>query len=133
MANAVGEGLASEGVKYSMVHAAVSDRNDIVTDVFQAKAIILGCPTFNQGILPTMAPILEDLKGLKFQNKIGAAFASYGWSGESLSILEEHLSRCKFTQAAPGVKIKWRPTEADKKRCYQMGELVARQINQQPI
>ena len=36
-------------------------------------------------------PVLEDLKGLKFQSKIGAAFGSYGWSGESVKIIEEHL------------------------------------------
>ena len=76
-----------------MFHMAVSDRNDVITEVFKAKAVIVGSPTFNQGVLPTIAPILEDLRGLKFQNKIGAAFGTYGWSGESVKIIEEHLKQ----------------------------------------
>jgi flavorubredoxin len=89
---------------------------------------MVGSPTFNQGVLPTMTPMLEDLRGLKFQNKIGAAFGSYGWSGEGLAILEEHLNRCKIRVVAEGVKAKWQPGEEDLGKCRELGQKVAQAI-----
>ena len=129
MAEAIGQGLAAKGVPYKALHVAVSDRNDVITEVFKAKAIIVGCPTFNQGVLPTITPILEDLKGLKFQNKIGAAFGSYGWSGEAVKIIEEHLNRCKIQLVDEGVRAKWQPKSDDLVRCRELGQKVAQAIS----
>jgi anaerobic nitric oxide reductase flavorubredoxin len=129
MAEAIGDGLAAEGVDYKLFHMAVSDRNDVITAIFGAKAIVIGSPTFNCGLLPTITPILEDLKGLKFQNKIGAAFGSYGWSGESVKIIEEHLGKCKIPVAADGVLAKWQPKAADLESCKKLGQKVAQEIN----
>lgn len=129
MAEAIGHGLAAEGVPYKLFHMAVSDRNDVITEVFKAKAIIVGSPTFNQGLLPTISPILEDLKGLRFQNKVGAAFGSYGWSGEAVQIIEEHLSRCKIPIVTEGVRAKWQPKLNDLVRCRELGQKVARIVS----
>jgi len=129
MAEAIGLGLAANGVPHKLFHMAVSDRNDVITEVFKAKAVIVGSPTFNQGVLPTLAPILEDLKGLKFKNKIGAAFGSYGWSGESVKIIEEHLSNSRIKLVAEGVRAKWQPKLDDLTKCRELGEKVAQAIN----
>jgi len=131
MAEAIGQGLAANDVPYKIFHMAVSDRNDVIAEVFKARAIIVGSPTFNQGVLPTITPILEDLKGLKFQNKIGAAFGSYGWSGESVKIIEEHLNRCKIQPVAEGVRAKWQPKTDDLAKCRELGQKVAQAVNDQ--
>jgi flavorubredoxin len=128
MAEAIGDGLTAEGIPHKIFYMPVSDRNDAITEVFKAKAVIIGSPTFNQGLLPTITPILEDLKGLRFQNKIGAAFGSYGWSGESVKIVEEHLGRCKITVVAQGVLAKWQPKADDLARCRDLGHTVARAV-----
>jgi len=128
MAEAIGDGMAVEGIQYKVFNAAVSDRNDVVAEIFKAKAVVLGSPTFNQGILPTIAPLLEDLRGLKFQNKIGAAFGTYGWSGESVGILEEHLKRCNIPVIAEGVKAKWQPRAEELVKCREFGQKIAQAI-----
>ena len=125
MAEAIGDGLASEGVSYKLFHMAVSDRNDVITEIFKTKAIIIGSPTLNQGILPTLTPILEDIRGLKFQNKIGAAFGTYGWSGEAVKLIEEQFQRCKIPVVAQGVRAKWQPKPAALAECVQLGRTVA--------
>jgi anaerobic nitric oxide reductase flavorubredoxin len=130
MAEAIGEGLSSENVPYKIFYMPTADRNDAVTEIFKAKAVILGSPTFNGGVLPTIAPILEDLKGLKFQKKIGAAFGCYGWSGESVKILEEHLAQCKIPLAGEGVRAKWQPKPEELSKCRELGSTVARAIKQ---
>jgi len=129
MAEAIGQGLAGSDIPYKLFHIAVSDRNDVITEVFKSKAVIIGSPTFNQGVLPTISPILEDLKGLKFQNKVGAAFGSYGWSGESVRIIEDHLYNCKIQLAAEGVRAKWQPKQDDLAKCKELGQKVAQVIN----
>lgn len=130
MAEAIGEGLAADSIPYKMFYLPTSDRNDVVAEIFKTKAIIIGSPTFNQGLLPTITPILEDIKGLKFQNKIGAAFGCYGWSGESVKILEEHLAQCKIPVVAAGVRAKWQPKSEELTKCRELGNTVAQAIKQ---
>jgi anaerobic nitric oxide reductase flavorubredoxin len=129
MAEAIGRGLSEGGVPSKLYNMAVSDRNDVNTEIFKAKAVIVGSPTFNNGLLPTIRPVLEDLRGLKFQNKIGAAFGTYGWSGESVGILEEYLKACKIPLAAESVKAKWQPKEEDLAKCVELGKKVAQAVN----
>ena len=128
MAEVIGEGLSAEGVTNKLFHMSISDRNDVIAEIFKAKAVVIGSPTLNNGLLPSVSPILEDLKGLKLQNKIGAAFGSYGWSGESVKLIEEHLAACKIPLVAKGVSAKWQPTGEDLKACFQLGQAVAREV-----
>lgn len=130
MAEAIGKGLAEKGIPYKVFNMAVSDRNDVNTEIFKTKAVIIGSPSFNQGLLPTIRPVLEDLKGLKFQNKIGAAFGSYGWSGECVQILEDHLKACKIPLAAEGVRAKWQPREDDLEKCRELGRKIGQAVGE---
>ncbi len=128
MAEAISEGLTAENVPSKLFHMAVTDRNDVITEVFKSKAIIIGSPTLNNGLLPTIAPILEDLKGLKFQSKVGAAFGCYGWSGESTAILEECLRQSKIAVVAEGIRAKWQPRPDDLSRCREFGRTIAQAV-----
>jgi anaerobic nitric oxide reductase flavorubredoxin len=130
MADAVAEGLRGEGVPYKIFRMPDADRNDVIAEIFSAKAVIIGSPTFNNGLLPSITPLLEDLKGLKFRNKIGAAFGSYGWSGESVKLIEEHLEQCKFPKAAEGVLAKWQPKPDDLAKCRELGARVGNAVKQ---
>ncbi len=81
MARSIVEGIDSEGVPARLYQMAVSDSSEAIRDCMLMKAIVVGSSTINRGMLPSLSPFLEDLKGLKPKNKIGAAFGSYGWSG----------------------------------------------------
>ncbi len=128
MGEAIGQGLAEKGVDHKLFHMACSDRNDVITEIFKSKAIIIGSPTLNNGLLPTISPIFEDVRGLKFKNKIGAAFGSYGWSGEGVKLIEERLSKFGIPIAAEGVRAKWQPTEDDLEACRELGRSMADKI-----
>ena len=107
---------------------SVSDRYDVLTEVFQSRAVIIGSPTLNNGVMPTITPILEDLRGLKFKNNVGAAFGSYGWSGESTKVIEDHLARCKIPVVASSVRAKWQPGQHDLSACEELGRTVAKAV-----
>ncbi len=128
MAQAIARGLENEGVKFKLFNMAVCDRNDVLTEVFKAKGIIIGSPALNNGLLPTIMPILEDLKGLKFKNKIGAAFGSYGWSGENVKLIEENLEKARIMVVQEGIKFKWQPTVEELEKCVEFGRAFAAKV-----
>ncbi|MFP4053631.1 MAG: flavodoxin domain-containing protein [Phycisphaerae bacterium] len=128
MAEAIGDGLRNAEVDYKLFHMAVSDRNNVITEIFQAGGLAIGSPTLNNGVLPTVAPILEDIKGLKFANKVTAAFGSYGWSGEGVKTIEQHLEDSKLPAAVEGVRAQWQPTEEDLAHCRRLGQEIGRKV-----
>ena len=67
---------------------------------------------------------------MKFQNKIGAAFGCYGWSGEAVNIIEEHLSNCKIPVVTKGVLAKWQPKADDLAKCKELAKDIAHAIKQ---
>jgi flavorubredoxin len=121
MAEAIGDGLADAGVDHKILHSVVTDRNDLLVEVFRSKIILIGSPTLNNSVLPTIAPLLFDLRGLKFKNKLGAAFGSYGWSGEGVKVIEEHLQTAKIPIVREGIRCKWQPRPEDLEACRKFG------------
>ncbi len=130
MAEAVGAGLVAEGVPYKIFYAPAADRNRVLTEIFKAKAVVVGSPTVNRGYISTLGTYMEDLRGLGFKHKLGAAFGSYGWSGEAVAMIEEHLKKCKIDVAAPSVRAKWQPTADDLAACEELGRAVARAVKE---
>ncbi len=129
MAKAVAKGLENENINYKMFDLQCNHHSDIMTDVLEASAIILGCPTLNNGILPRMASFLTYMKGLKPLNKLGAAFGSYGWSGESVKLMNQVMSEAKFTICHPGLKVQYVPEHPQLKQCVELGKTVGQAIN----
>jgi anaerobic nitric oxide reductase flavorubredoxin len=128
MADAMAEGLISQQIPCELFLVPAADRNDILAKVFQSKAILVGSPALNTGLLPTIAPILEDLRGLKFKNKVGAAFGSYGWSGENVALIEEHLKKAGIAVIHEGVKCQWQPDRDILERCRALGREVGKAV-----
>ena len=123
MAEAIEEGIKSENknVEVKLFNAAHADKNDIITEIFKSKAILIGASTVNNSILSSISGILDMIKGLGFKNKKAAAFGSYGWSGESVKIITERLKDAKFEVINDGIKELWNPDEEGLKRCREFG------------
>ena len=111
MAEAIGEGIlaADPSVKLKLINVGKTDKNDVLTQVFKSKGVVMGSSTINNGILSNTAGLLEMIKGLKFKKKAGAAFGSYGWSGESPKIIEKGLTDAGFDVMKEGYKVLWTP------------------------
>jgi len=109
MAHAMLIGVNAAGVEGRLYKLSVSDRSDVIAQVLQAKGLLLGSSTINRDILPTVAPFIEDIKGLRPQAKIGAAFGSYGWSGEAAKTLEDKLQQGGVQIVQPALTLKWVP------------------------
>ena len=128
MALAIAKGLGNKGIGTKVLNVGTSDKNDLITEVFKARGVIVGSSTINKGILSDTAAIMEIIKGLQFKNKIGAAFGSYGWSGESVSIIENRLKEAGIEVVAEGIKLQYDPTPEDLRKCEAFGETIANRV-----
>jgi len=127
MAEKIAEGIkaADSAVNVKLFNLAKTDKNDVITEVFKSKAILVGSPTINRGILVSVASILEEIKGLKFKNKKAAAFGCYGWSGESTKLISECLATAGFDLADDGLRAMWNPDDDSIAQCYEYGKKFA--------
>jgi flavorubredoxin len=128
MAEAIVESLHQEGVDAKPMHLRNCHRSDIMTEVLDAGAVIVGSPTLNNGIFPTVSDFLTYMKGLKPINKIGAAFGSYGWSGEAAKLITKELEEAKFKVVDSGLRIQFVPDGKGIEACYALGKKIADEL-----
>lgn len=127
MAEAISKGIVEtdKNVNVKLYKVANSDKNDIITEIFKSKTILVGSPTIGGGILSSIAEIIEMIKGLRFQNKKAASFGCYGWSGESVKILKELLEKSGFSVINDGIRALWNPDEESIEKCVEFGREIA--------
>lgn len=127
MAEAIADGIrqADPAVRVKLMNSAKRDKNDVVTEVFRSKAVLVGSPTTNNGYLFSIGGILEMMKGLKFKKKKAAAFGSYGWSGEAVKQLTQALGDGGFEVVNEGHRALWIPDEAEFAACREYGKRFA--------
>ncbi|MEE4242651.1 MAG: flavodoxin domain-containing protein [Desulfopila sp.] len=129
MAKEVAAGLQDEKISVRLLNLRYNHRSDVMREVLNASAIVLGCPTLNNGLLPRMAGFLMYMRGLRPANKIGAAFGSYGWSGESVKLLNQAMEEMNFDIIDPGFRVKYVPQEEDLQKCVELGRAVGKKLN----
>ncbi|MEW5814159.1 MAG: anaerobic nitric oxide reductase flavorubredoxin [Spirochaetota bacterium] len=127
MAENIAKGIrAVDGkVKIKLYNSSRTDKNDIIVEIFKAKAVLFGSCTVNKGILTSIAGLLEEIKGLAFKGKKAAVFGSYGWSGEGVKIMKERLAESGFEVIDESLKLLWQPDEDSLSQCVEYGKKVA--------
>ena len=130
MAVAIGSGLKSEGVNFKQLNLKLAHRSDVMAELLDAKAIILGSSTINNGMMPAMADMLCYMKGLKPAGKIGAAFGSYGWSGEAVKLMTEAMKEMNVEVVSDGLRVKYRPKAEDLQKCEELGRFVGMRVRE---
>jgi len=110
IAHTVQEAFEEKKIHTKMFNLQVNHISDIMTEILTAKYICVGSPTLNNNILPTVSAFLTYLKGLAPKSRIGLAFGSYGWGGQSVGIIEDELKHCGF-EMLEKIKIQYIPDE----------------------
>lgn len=128
MADAIASGIAETGVKVRPMKLREWHRSDIMTEILDAKAVLVGSPTLNNGLFPTVSDFMTYMKGLKPQNKIGAAFGSYGWSGESAKLIQKELEAAGFDMKEPELRIQYIPDAAGTEKCVEFGKKIGNAV-----
>ncbi len=129
MSEAIASGIrkADPTVTIKQFNLANSDKNDVLTQVFKSKAILIGSPTINNVMLPQVAALLEEIQGLRFTGKTAAAFGSHGWNGGAVNRITQRLKECGFN-TLEGTKVEWRPTQEALQECEAYGKNLVAQL-----
>lgn len=130
MGLAIGEALAEAGVDVRIMPLKSNHRSDVVTELLDSGALLVGTPTLNNGILPAVADVLTYIKGLKPRNLIGAAFGSYGWSGEGTKLVNEALEQMGVDLVQEPVRMKYVPDADAIGACRALGAGVAARLEE---
>lgn len=101
MARKIAAEYDSKGIRVVMMNLKKNHISEAMNQLMEAKYIFVGSSTLNKNILPNIAAFLAYMKGLAPKNRVGMAFGSYGWSGESIGIVDEALKACKFEMLPP--------------------------------
>lgn len=128
MARAIAEGLAAGGMLTKVLSLDGCHRSDVLYEILDAGVLAVGSSTLNNHMLPQVADVLTYLKGLKPQNLVGAAFGSYGWSGEAVAQVQAVLTAMKVELAGEGLRVKNAPGPEDLARCYELGLNLAQRV-----
>jgi len=130
MARAIAEGLTDGGAIVKLMALSADHRSDVATELLDAGALLVGSPTINGNIFPTMADLLYYIKGLKPKNLCGAAFGSYGWSGEAVAQMNSLLQEMKVELVSEGIKSRYVPIKEALEECYSLGLKVAKRLKE---
>ena len=121
IADAIAKGLEEKGIYCKLYNSSISDISDIITELFRSKGIIIGSCTVNNGYLRSIAGVIDEVRGRKLKNKVGAAFGSYGWSGESPKKIHKELEESGIKMVLDPVSIKYQPEPGELASCIQYG------------
>jgi len=113
IAYALREGIEETGVPVTIRNLKTAHISDVVTDVNSSKLILLGSPTLNNTMLPTMGAFLTYLKGLKPKNRIGFVFGSYGWGGQAVGEIEKIIKDLTWDIPIENINLNYVPDEKE--------------------
>ncbi len=128
MAKAIAESLAQAGVRVKILSLNEVHRSEVIFELLDAGALIVGSSTLNNHMLPQMADGMTYIQGLKPANLIGAVFGSFGWSGEAVKDLEDALREMKVDVVAQTVSTKHVPGPDTLGKCHELGKRVASEL-----
>jgi anaerobic nitric oxide reductase flavorubredoxin len=123
---ALGIQEASPGTMVKVFNIAKTDVNDLITEVFRSKALVVGSPTIGRNILHAPAGFLHMAKEMGFKKKKAAAFGCYGWSGESVKVLNTMLEDSGFEIVDEGIRVQYNPDEKQLADAKAFGEKLAK-------
>jgi flavorubredoxin len=113
IAFALKEGMSDSGLRVSMKNLKTNHISDIVTELVSSKAILMGSPTLNNGMLPSMGAFLTYIKGLKPKKRIGLAFGSYGWGGQAVGEIEKLMQELGWEIPNESININYIPDDEE--------------------
>jgi anaerobic nitric oxide reductase flavorubredoxin len=130
MARAIAEGAISQGVEVKMLKLRASDNSEAITEILDSKVVLVGSPTLNNGMFPTLGSFMTYAAGLKPKDKIWGFFGSFGWGGGAVRNMTEIAKKAGFNVREPGLEIKYVPDQEDLKKCFEYGKQIASEISQ---
>jgi flavorubredoxin len=128
IAKAILKGLIEEGAEARLLHLRSNHRSDIIEEMLEAKGILLGSPTLNNGMFPTMGDFLTYMNGLRPKGKVFGLFGSHGWGGGAIKEMRKILDQGKFEIWEKELQVQFVPDPEEIKEAIQYGKEFAQKL-----
>ncbi len=123
-------GIREEGVDCKVIKLRATPMSIAIKEFWKARGILIGTPTLNNKMFPSVAEFLQHVAGLRPKDRIAGAFGSYGWGGGAVKEAYEWLKAMKLQTVEPGVQALYRPAPEDDQKCYEFGKEFARKVKE---
>ena len=131
MAHLIAKGAMEEGgVEVKTFHLRKSPASEAINEIQDGKAVIVGSPTLNNGLFPTVGGFLYYLKGLKPKSKLASAFGSYGWAGGAVKEVTARLKDMELELVEPALEFKYPTTPQQESECVAFGRKIAKRVKE---
>jgi flavorubredoxin len=130
MAVAIAKGISNQEVEVKVLKLRAADPTEIVSEILDAKAIVVGSPTLNNSMFPTLGSFLTYLTGLKPKHKIWYLFGSYGWGGGAVKNMLEIMRKSGFEVQESSLEMRYIPTKEELEKCFEFGKQIAKKVRE---
>ncbi len=123
-------GIKDEGVDCKVIKLRSTPTSFVIKEFWKSRGCLIGSPTLNNILFPSIYEFLSHLRGLRPQNRIIGAFGSYGWGGGAVKEAYEEFKRMKLEIFEPGIQVVYKPTFEEEKKCYEFGRLFSKKVKE---
>ena len=130
MANPIAEGVRAEGIECEIIKLRATPMSAAIKEFWKSRGALIGTPTLNNIMYPSVAEYLTHLRGLRPKNRLVGAFGSFGWGGGAVREAYDEFKRMGLETFEPGLQLLYRPSLEDEAACYEFGRDFARKLRE---
>ena len=119
------EGIKAAGVDVEVIKLRATPMSIAIKRFWESRAMLVGTPTLNNIMFPSVAEFLSHLRGLRPKDRIAGAFGSFGWGGGAVKEVYGEFKKMGLETVEPGVEVLYRPGPEDEKKCFEFGRQFA--------
>ncbi|HBR21866.1 MAG TPA: MBL fold metallo-hydrolase [Nitrospiraceae bacterium] len=124
------QGIKDEGVDCKVIKLRATPMSAAIKEFWKSRGTLIGTPTLNNIMFPSVAEFLSHLRGLRPKNRIVGAFGSYGWGGGAVKEVYEEFKKMGLETVEPGMQVIYKPSSGDEELCYEFGRNFARNVKE---
>jgi len=124
------QGIKDEGVDCKVIKLRATPMSAAIKEFWKSRGTLIGTPTLNNIMFPSVAEYLTHLRGLRPQNRITGAFGSFGWGGGAVKEAYEEFKRMGLEVVEPGMQVLYRPSPEDETQCYNFARDFAKKVKE---
>lgn len=124
MAETIANSLAENGVRDIAMHnVSNSHASHILRDLFNYKAVIIGCPTYSNQIFPEVESLLGRIETREIKNRLFGYFGTYTWAGAAVKRLSSFAETMKWDIV--GEPVEQKQNINTEESCVALGKAMA--------
>ncbi len=124
------QGIKDEGLDCKVIKLRATPMSVAIKEFWKSRGSLIGSPTLNNILFPSVAEFLTHLRGLRPKNRIMGAFGSFGWGGGAVKEAYQEFNKMKLEVVEPGVQVLYKPSREDESNCYEFGKSFAQKVKE---